>query len=96
MHDSIEYDKVNEAIVRFVAHDWTKALEQQITQSYGPELAAQVKFIHNEAMSCPVDWRQANMDSALAVLADFLATRFPQLSPEAKTCLNYAYIMTWK
>jgi hypothetical protein len=96
MIDSAESDKINEAIVRFVWPAWTKEREQAISDAYGPEIAAKTRAVYNEALDRSVDWRKETMDTALSILADFLAKRFPWLSSEAKTRLNYCFLMTWK
>ena len=96
MTDSAEYDKINEAIVRFLHSSWSKETEGEIEQAYGVDVAVKVRTVYDEAIHCPVDWRTATMDSALDTLAEFLPARFPWLTPDAKTRLNYAYIMVWK
>lgn len=90
--------KISEAIVRFVATGWSAAVEQDIRDAYSDEIAKQVRSVYEAAMDCPVDWNAKGMDmnSALAILADFMATELAWLSPPAKTRLNYCYIMVWK
>lgn len=96
MSEPTKYDKVSEAIVRFVDSFWTAEIEQEIEASYSREVAQATRYVYHETMDCPVDWNTENMDSALAVLAEFFDSRFPWLTPEARTRLNYRFMMTWK
>ncbi|CAN5570027.1 hypothetical protein BH10ACI2_BH10ACI2_11210 [soil metagenome] len=65
---------------------------------YGVETARDVRAVYDRAMDCPVDWRSPGMDmnTALAILAAFMAAELPELSPAAKMRLNYCYIICWK
>ena len=96
MDNSRSYDKVNSAIERFLQSGWSKEVEEAIINSYGQDIASQVKAVYRQAVDCPVDWSKESMDSALLILADFLKAEFPWLSKEARIRLNYCYIMTWK
>jgi len=89
---------ISEAIVRFVESGWSREVGKRIRESHGDEIAQQVRSVYDAAMDCPVDWnaKGMNMNSALAILADYMATQLDWLSPEAKTRLNYCYIMAWK
>ena len=88
-----EYEKINEAIVRFQR---PKERKQEMLDAYGMDIVAKVEALYSEAMDCPVDWKTATMASALDALHDFLNTNYPWLTPEAKTHLNYDFIMCWK
>lgn len=96
MNDSTEYEKVNAALIQFVQDGWSGKSEKQIECHYGADVAAKTKSVYDQAMDCPVDWNTARMDAALGVLSDFLTTHFPWLTPEARTLLNYRFIVTWK
>ena len=96
MDDSTERDQIDEALVKYLHHSWTKDVEREIKDAYGPEIALKVKSLYDEAMDCPVDWHHENMDSALGILADFMTKEFPWLSGQARTRLNYCYIVAWK
>jgi len=94
----MDYQLISEAIVRFVHSTFARSEEQEIIDTYGIEVAGDVRAVYDRAMNCSVDWGSPGMDmnTALCVLADFMASELPQLSPEAKTRLNYCYIMCWK
>lgn len=91
-----EQDKINAAFERFLFAHLSKDARRQIVDSYGERVAAQVDLIFDAALDAPVDWRTATMDSALGVLHDFLDREYSWFSPEARTNINYAFIMTWK
>lgn len=96
MSDATEHDQINAAIVRFISSYWSTEAGQQIESVYGKEVAVNAKAVYDAAMGCPVDWQTATMDSALGILSDFLTAQYRWLSQEARTRLNYCYIMTWK
>ena len=88
--------QINDALVRFVESIWSRECEAAMTAYYGAELTLKAKTLYDAAMDCPVDWYQNNMNEALGILANYLAAEFPWLSAEARTRLNYNFIMTWK
>lgn len=91
-----EQAKINDAFERFLNSNLSLDAQQQITDSYGEETAAQVKAIYDEALSVPVDWRTATIDSALPVLHEFLNSDYSWLSDKARSNINYAFIMAWR
>lgn len=94
--DSTEFDRINDAIVRFLKAGWTNQVAVEIGEALGQDVAMKVREVYRQAIDCPVDWSRETMDSALAILAGFLAARFPWLTVEARARLNYCYCMTWK
>ena len=90
--------QISEAIVSFVSSGWSRDVERQVREAFGEETVEQVRAVYDRAMNCPLDWnaKDMNMNSALAILADFMETELAWLSPAAKTRLNYCYIMAWK
>lgn len=96
MTENTQRDNVNEAIARFVRTGWSKDLAAQIENVFGAECAQQARAVYDAAMNAPVDWETSDMNSALAVLADFMTVEFPWLSAPARTWLNYCYILVWK
>lgn len=91
-----EEDKINEVLSKYLGSYFSREAEAQVRSIYGDEIAAKVRAVYNDALNCPVDWRTASMDSALALLASYLKSNHPWLTPEAKSALNSCYIMTWK
>ena len=92
-----EQDRVSSAIEECIGSYLSRESEQQITERYGAEIAARVRAIYDDALECPlVDWRKESMDSALGLLCEYMNDRYPWLSKEARTKINYCYIMAWK
>lgn len=91
-----ETAQINAALVQCVSSSLSREAEAEITRRFGAGTAAQVRAVYDAAMNCPVDWRTANMDTALDALHAFLREQYPWLSDEARTRLNYCYIMCWK
>jgi len=91
-----EEDKMNEVFAKHLGSSFSTEVEEKINRLYGKDVAAKAKTIYNDALACPVDWRTATIDSALPVLADYLKAKYPWLTPEAKSALNYCFIMAWK
>ncbi|HMV85347.1 MAG TPA: hypothetical protein PLD20_33865 [Blastocatellia bacterium] len=91
-----EEDKINEALAHHLNSSLSAEAKARIRELYGAEIAQKVNAVYRAALDCPVDWRTATMDSALSALRDFLAREYPWLSPEAKSSLNYCFIMAWK
>lgn len=87
---------ISEVLAKHIGSYFSVDAENKVRDLYGEEVATRAKAIYNDALNCPVDWRSATMDSALLVLAQYLNTKYPWLTPEAKTSLNYCFIMTWK
>jgi len=89
---------VSEAIVKYVNGSFPRSAEDDVERELGTEAAQDVRSIYDRAMDCPVAWSDPamKMDTALGILADFIAAEWPELSPEAKQRLNYCYIMCWK
>ncbi len=94
--DETEYGAISEAIVRFHTHLLLNRQKEEMEAIYGADIAAKVEMLSDEAMGCPVDWKTATMDSALDTMHAFLNAHYPWLSPEAKSQLNYCFIMCWK
>ena len=94
----MNYELINKAIVKHVNGYLSKAAEADIEREFGAETARDVRAVYDRAMDCPVDWNAPGMDmnTALGILADFMAAELPEISPEAKSWLNYSYIMCWK
>ncbi|MDQ1523227.1 MAG: hypothetical protein QOE47_1151 [Pyrinomonadaceae bacterium] len=88
--------KINEAVERCLRSYLSPDVEQRITDLFGAHIAARTRAVYDDAMRCPVDWRTAKMDDALAVLHDFLDEKYPWLTAEARSRLNYCFIMSWK
>ena len=87
---------ISEALAKHIGSYFSVDAEKKVRDLYGEDVAAKAKAIYKDALNCPVDWRTATMDSALPVLAEYLNTKYPWLTPEAKTSLNYCFIMAWK
>ena len=96
--DSMNYQIISEAIVKHVNGTFPRAADAEIEREYGAETARDVRAVFDRAMDCPVNWNAPgmNMNAALGILADFMAGEWPDMSPQAKTRLNYCYIMCWK
>ncbi len=88
--------KINEAVERCVSSDLSPDAERQIADLYGARIAAETRSVYEAALNCPVDWRTATMDDALSALHRFLDDKYPWLSAEARSRLNYCFIMAWK
>ena len=96
MDHASEEDKINEALANCLGSSLSKEAEEKIRDLYGDEVLAKAMAIYKDALDCPMDWQTATMDSALPVLAEYLKTKYPWLTPEAKRALNYCFIMAWK
>ncbi len=96
MSGSTEQDRVNEAIAGCLVSDYSRDVERRLRETFGQEIAARVRAVYDDAMGCPVDWRTASMDEALAALHHFLGATYPWLTAEARRRLNFCFIMTWK
>jgi hypothetical protein len=94
----MNYSIINEAIVKHLQTSFSRSTEAAITAEYGAETAGDVRAVYDRAMDCPVNWNDHGiaMTNALRILAEFMAAELPEISPEAKTRLNYCYIMCWK
>lgn len=88
--------KINAAFEDFLESYLSSESQKQIADTYGAEIAAEVKAIYDDALNAPVDWRTATMDSALDAMHELLTRKYPWLSPKSRTKLNYAFIMAWK
>lgn len=95
-YDSADHEKISEIIVRYLQSYWSVEVGRQIEEVYGHDLAVKAKAVYDEAIDCPIDWHKEDMNSALAIVSDFLQARFPWLTERAKTRLNYCFIMVWK
>ena len=96
MREQDDQAKVNEAVARCLRSSLSEEPERRIAELYGAQVAAETRALYEDAMNCPVDWRTATMDDALDVLHRFLDDKYPWLSAEARTRLNYCFIMAWK
>ncbi|HEX8456162.1 MAG TPA: hypothetical protein VF656_02475 [Pyrinomonadaceae bacterium] len=96
MNEPGDEAKISEAIVRSVGSYLSAEAEREIAGLYGARVAARVRAVYDDALSCPVDWRAASMDDGLSVMHQFLDEKYPWLSAEARTRLNYCFIMAWK
>jgi len=96
MREQDDKAKINEAVARCLSSGLPQEVERRITELYGAQIAAETRALYEDAMDCPVDWRTAKMDDALSVLHRFLDNKYPWLSAEAESCLNYCFIMAWK
>ena len=94
----MNFQLINEAILKHVETSFSRSAEAAITAEFGTETARDVQAVYDRAMDCPVNWHEPGMDmnNALRILAEFMAAELPEISPEAKTRLNYCYIMCWK
>ena len=94
----MNYQLISEAIVKYVKGQFPASTDAAIEREFGLEIARDTRLVYDRAMNCPVDWHspQMDMDTALGIFAEFMATEMPNISPEAKTSLNYCYIMCWK
>lgn len=88
--------QVNEAIVGVIESWWSSEVERTMQDRYGATVRDATRSVYDAAMNCPVDWRTATMDFSLDTLHAYLTTHYPWLPPEARTRLNYCFIMTWK
>ena len=91
-----EQDIINEAFETLQESYLSKDAREKITALYGEGIAARVKAIYDDALKCPVDWRTATIDTALPVLHELLAARYPWLSGKARSKITGAFIMEWK
>ena len=91
-----EQANINAAFETFLDSYLPPAALDNIAARYGEETAAAVKAIYDDAMDTPVDWSTATIDTALPVLHEMLATKYPWLSPMARRKINTAFIMAWK
>lgn len=94
----MNYHLISDAIVKHINSSFPRSAEEDVEREFGAETARDVRAVYDRAMDCPVNWNARGMDmnTALGILADFMAAEWPELSPEAKTRLNYCYIMCWK
>lgn len=94
----MNYRLISEAIVKYVNGELPASADAAIESEFGVEIARDTRLVYDRAMNCPVDWNspQMDMNTALGILAEFMATEMPDISPEAKTWLNHCYIMCWK
>src|SRR3712207_6743260 len=93
MNEPDDKAKINEAIVRCVGSYLSPDAEREIANLYGARVAAGVRAVYDDALDCPVDWRTATMDDGLSVMHRFLDESYAWLSDEARTRLNYCFIM---
>ena len=91
-----EQVQVSEAIETFLGSYLSQNAREQIAARYGEAIATKVQSLYDDAMSCPVDWRTATIDTALPVLHDLLTGKYPWLSDKARTNVVGAFVMTWK
>lgn len=88
--------KINLAFEKHLSSHLSKQNLADILAEFDTEIAAQVQKIYSESLNVPVDWRTATMDSALDTMHQFLKDKYPWLSDETRTKINYAFIMAWK
>jgi hypothetical protein len=91
-----EQTKISEAFENFLGSYLSEEDIEKIIARYGSDIAARVKSIYDDAIDSPVDWSTATMDSALTVLHELLTSKYPWLTKEARSKINWAFIMTWK
>ena len=94
----MNFQQIDLAIVKYVNGTFPRSADVDIEREFGAETARDVRAIYEKAMDCPVNWKspEMSMDIALGILADLMAAEWPELSADAKTRLNYCYIMCWK
>ena len=91
-----EQTKINEAFEKCLSSYLSKEAKKQISEIYGAKVAAEVTAIYDDALSAPVNWRTATIDSALPILHELLDRKYPWLSGLARQNINYSFIMEWK
>lgn len=88
--------KINLAFEKYLSSSFSKQNFADIQTEFDEQIAAQVETIYNKALNAPVNWHTATMDSALDTMHEFLTESYPWLSDQARTKINYAFIMAWK
>jgi len=88
--------EVNAAFERLLRSYLSLEARQQIEAAFGADVAAWAKEIYDRCLQCPVDWQHQSMDDALEVLARFMETEYPWLTPAARRNINMAFIYEWK
>jgi hypothetical protein len=91
-----EYDNINHALAKHLASSWSPESEQKIVDEYGCEIADKAKAVYEAVIDSLVDWSKENMDSALDLMHQFINQNYSWLSKEARSKLNYNFIMVWK
>lgn len=91
-----EQSQICEALEKHLGSYLSKEASALIRRDYGDAVLAGVERAYRETIDCPVDWRTATMDTALAALSALLTERHPWLTAKARSSLVHAFIMTWK
>jgi hypothetical protein len=89
-------DRINEAFENYLESYLSKEAQGKIVSCYGEAIAARVRAIYDDALKCTVDWRTADIDTALPVLHDLLDSKYPWLSGKARAKIIGAFVMAWK
>ena len=61
-----------------------------------PDLLAKVQGVVNESLSVPVDWDGTSLGDAGRLVASEMATRHPELTPEALDALAWNFTYAWR
>jgi hypothetical protein len=91
-----DQSKICESFETFLDPYLSEAARKRIAARYGEEIAAEVNAIYDDALNAPVDWRTADMNTALDVMHQLLNEKYPWLSAKARMKINYAFLMSWK
>lgn len=96
MSFEIDTADVSSVIVSLCRAPSSSEAKAQLDSQFGEATTTEAARIVEALMNCPVDWSKASMDSALDVLWATMKSDYAWLSDEAKTQINYAFIMAWK
>jgi hypothetical protein len=91
-----EQSNICDALEKHLGSYLSKEASAVIRRDYGDVVLAGAEKVYREAIHCPVDWRTATMDTALAALSALLTERHPWLTAKARSSLVHAFIMAWK
>lgn len=92
-----EQRNINRAFEEFFSlPDFSKEDSANITRELGAYTEQKAKEIYKVALNVPVDWKTWTMDAGLDAMHSFLRREYSWLSDEARSKLNYAFIMAWK
>jgi hypothetical protein len=91
-----EQSTINEALETCLGSYPSQRTREKIAAHYGEAIARKVESLCGDAISCPVDWRMATIDTALPALHELLTNKYPWLSDQVRVKIVSAFVMAWK
>lgn len=85
----------NEAIIEYLGLQWNREIEEQITTTYGPEVANQVKDLYEYALHRPHDWSRESLEEATARVAREIKEAYSFLTLPAAEKLAKCFWFVW-